>query len=202
MSLSPKMFLHNLGGTFGPHLGDPPINSTIRHVIFGPTAFDGTFEQLPQASPEHVDMYISKSLSAVTKEQILEDQFAVEGTFDNPPSEILEAVNAEFATFAVAYDGMNGSSEIRRGYSREIVDGELSPEPVIDDEGIKFFDDTHNGFGDDFISASPNASYWALLYGIDFIPPAGIAAISLTNKYAGYVSFTQSQSTAGTAVAP
>lgn len=177
--------------------GTPPAEAALRHPIFGLTNF--TSFQLPQAFHVSSDMYIARSLFAVTKEQLLEDQFAVEGTFDNPPSEILEAVNAEFATFAVTYGDVSGSCEIRRGYSRSIVDGEISEPPEIDEDAVKFFDETHDGFGDDFIASYPNASYWAVLYGDDFIPPAEVPGIALTGKYTGTL-FAQSNFTEGTTV--
>jgi hypothetical protein len=196
MALSPKMFLHNIGGRFGIH-GTPPAESALRHPIFGLTNFVSF--QLPQAVHVSSDMYLARSLSAVTKEQLLEDQFAVEGTFDNPPSEILEAVNAEFATFAATYGDLNGSCEIRRGYGRSIIDGEISEPPEIDDEAVKFFDETHDGFGDDFIAASPNASYWAVLYGADSVLPAGVPGISLTLN-GDFIAFSQSKFTGGETV--
>jgi hypothetical protein len=178
MALSPKMFLHNIGGRFGRH-GATNVPAKLKHPIFGvaggvdrPTTpgledyitdFAGGFSGAWFFSG---DVYSAQiGASPLTKAQILEDPLTREGSFSNPPSEILELMCAKSMSISMTFDGMSVTEVVNRGYSHLGFEDDDPPEPLptVDPEATRFFE-PGSADVDDYIHATGDISYWATLH--------------------------------------
>ena len=185
-----KTTLYNMGNRFGWH-SDPSIEATPKHPLhalgnlvtyLGGDVYSAAYGGVP-----------------LTKLQILEDQFAVEGTWGNPPEKVMQALYAERVTIEVSYDGMVGSSVIRRGDKRAITNGEEDEEPVIDEEATRFFEPDTLSLSD-FIFATPDISIWTAHHHVTLSKAMATGGISSSRQFFSPDSFTQSTFTPGTAV--
>lgn len=186
-----KTILFNLGGPFGDAGEDPPADPPVEFGIKHPFhAFKNRVTYLGG------DVYTAQyGGTPLTKAQILADQFAVEGDWDNPPPEVIRALNAKEVTLAVSYQGMSATQLLIRGYNRYLTDGVLDDEPTIDDLATRFYRPDPVDY-DDYVASSPDISIWAAHHSD---PSAwitgGVLATKLSNTTLG-----QSQGSTGTPV--
>lgn len=185
-----KTSIYNLGNKFGWH-GSPSIEARPKHPMHA---------LLQRVTYLGGDVYTAKyGGTPLTKEQVLEDQFAIEGKWNNPPSLVMEALYAERVTLGVSYDGMSESLEIRRGYSRTISDGDADAEPTIDDKATRFFAPGATDI-DDYLEATPNISIWTSHHHTFLGNAISKGGVYSKRQLAGGTRFEQNQSSLGTDV--
>jgi hypothetical protein len=172
-----RTFLYNVGSKFGMH-SDPPVEAKPKHPIHS---------LLKCVEYLGGDVYTTKyGSSPLTKAQILEDQFAVEGTWNNPPAEILDAIYANNVTVGATYASMSDTEELIRG-------GASGGE-----EATRFYAPDSTGF--DEIASSPDISVWVRHHESGFNPTTyskgGVASFRLVSA----TPFEQNDFQAGTPV--